>query len=542
MNALLVSLLGAVLAQEPAPPAPIHIAPAPVRIGGAIRAPKLVERSHRRLPDAPFRAGLSGAVDLEATVGVDGRVVDVRLLPGSAVPFAASAVDDVKRWRYAPLVLEGVATPFVIEVKLSFSTGGPGPLRRDPKAVRELLRSPDAEVRSYMAQDLAQHVESLSRKEAEQFAEILRPLVAQEQDEQAKTDFSQTLQALETRQVSGLKEGGSSLADAVRLVRYGRNQDAVAKLKALDEAAGGNCAECLLVLAAAYRGLGKPADSLAQARLTLQKTQDASVLAQAYALIGEALASGDYKKPDAETRARLEEADAAFSKVLELTTGRPVTRAAGEMHENAHANRVALMLKLGRRAEAEDLAAPILQHAPDSPLAQRIQRLLSEPRCLREACAPSFSYTSATGEVRTLEDLRGKVVLLSFWFPGDLRQQAVDAVREIGEHFANDSLVVIGITADTDETREAIGKYRITWPQAFDSGKELAKLYKVHAWPAEIVIDHEGVITMRRAGAITWHLLAGRVLPYRDMGPVRAAVQAALKRAKKAPAAPDSLR
>lgn len=167
----------------------------------------------------------------------------------------------------------------------------------------------------------------------------------------------------------------------------------------------------------------------------------------------------------------------------------------------------------------------------------------SEPRCLDEVCAPSFSYTSATGEVRTLEDLRGEVVLLSFWFPSnDLGQQTADAVREIGEHFANDSLVVIGVTADTDATREAISKYRITWPQVFDSGRELARRYKVRAWPAEIVIDHEGVITMGRAGAIVWRIpVAGRSRPSRDMGPVREAVQKALERAKKAQAAPDTL-
>jgi protein TonB len=73
--------------------------------------PKLVERSHPPFPEAALRAGFSGTVRLEATVGVDGRVVDVRLLPGSAVPFAASSIDAVKRWRYALPVLEGAKPP-----------------------------------------------------------------------------------------------------------------------------------------------------------------------------------------------------------------------------------------------------------------------------------------------------------------------------------------------------------------------------------------------------------------------------------------------
>jgi protein TonB len=100
----------------PPPPAPIQA----VRIGGNIQAPALVKRVEPRYPDLAVAAKITGLVILEATVGPDGSVESVRVL--RSVKFLdQAAIDAVKQWKYSPLVLNGVPTPFVLSVTLNFS-------------------------------------------------------------------------------------------------------------------------------------------------------------------------------------------------------------------------------------------------------------------------------------------------------------------------------------------------------------------------------------------------------------------------------------
>lgn len=106
------------------PPPPVATPSEPVRVGGAISAPRLV---HRVAPDYPYlaqAAQIEGMVILEATVDEAGVVNDVRVLRSHSV-LDASAVDAVRQWRYEPLMLNGLPTPFVLTVTVSFGLGRP---------------------------------------------------------------------------------------------------------------------------------------------------------------------------------------------------------------------------------------------------------------------------------------------------------------------------------------------------------------------------------------------------------------------------------
>jgi len=112
---------GLVVAPPPPPPPPPPPAPRQaVRIGGNIQAPTLIKRVEPTYPDIALVAKVTGLVILEASVGKDGTVESVRIL--RSVKFLdEAAVQAVKQWRYQPLVLNGVATPFVLSVTLNFS-------------------------------------------------------------------------------------------------------------------------------------------------------------------------------------------------------------------------------------------------------------------------------------------------------------------------------------------------------------------------------------------------------------------------------------
>jgi len=80
-----------------------------------------VKRVEPTYPDLALMAKVGGMVILEAVVGADGSVESVKIL--RSVKFLdAAAAEAVRQWKYSPLILNGVPTPFVLTVTLNFHT------------------------------------------------------------------------------------------------------------------------------------------------------------------------------------------------------------------------------------------------------------------------------------------------------------------------------------------------------------------------------------------------------------------------------------
>jgi len=99
----------------PAPPPPSG----PIRVGGAIREPMKLHNVTPVYPDIAKQARVQGIVILEATIGPDGTVSDVRILRG--IPLLdQAAIDAVKQWRYTATLLNGVPVPVIMTVTVNF--------------------------------------------------------------------------------------------------------------------------------------------------------------------------------------------------------------------------------------------------------------------------------------------------------------------------------------------------------------------------------------------------------------------------------------
>jgi protein TonB len=94
-----------------------------VRIGGRMKPPALLHRVNPEYPALALAARVQALLILEATVGEDGHVKEVTVLRGQPL-FDEPAVAAVKQWRYRPLLLNGVPTPFILTVTLKFSIQG----------------------------------------------------------------------------------------------------------------------------------------------------------------------------------------------------------------------------------------------------------------------------------------------------------------------------------------------------------------------------------------------------------------------------------
>ena len=105
---------------EAVPPPPPPPQRGPVRIGGQIEAPALLQRVEPFYPPFAVHAHLEGIVILEAIVDRDGTVADVKVLRTAGMVLDREALAAVRQWRYSPLILNGIAERFMLSVTLSF--------------------------------------------------------------------------------------------------------------------------------------------------------------------------------------------------------------------------------------------------------------------------------------------------------------------------------------------------------------------------------------------------------------------------------------
>jgi TonB family protein len=99
-----------------APPPP----DVPVRVGGEIKPPVKIRDVRPEYPAIAQSARIQGVVILEATIGVDGSVMDAKVL--RSIPLLdKAAVDAVRQWQFAPTMLNGVPVAVIMTVTVNFS-------------------------------------------------------------------------------------------------------------------------------------------------------------------------------------------------------------------------------------------------------------------------------------------------------------------------------------------------------------------------------------------------------------------------------------
>jgi len=102
------------------PPAPAPAAKAPVRVGSGVRPPQKIRDVSPRYPAIAQASRVEGLVILEAVIGEDGAVRDVRVL--RSVPLLDEAAKEaVRQWQFSPTLLNGEPVPVVMTVTVSFT-------------------------------------------------------------------------------------------------------------------------------------------------------------------------------------------------------------------------------------------------------------------------------------------------------------------------------------------------------------------------------------------------------------------------------------
>src|SRR5579864_2443332 len=91
----------------------------PVSLSEDLSQALLLQKVTPSYPEQALKAGLQGAVILQAWIGKDGNIRDLKLVDGSLL-LGQAAVKAVKQWRYKPYVRNGVAVEAETYVTVNF--------------------------------------------------------------------------------------------------------------------------------------------------------------------------------------------------------------------------------------------------------------------------------------------------------------------------------------------------------------------------------------------------------------------------------------
>lgn len=111
--------------------------------------------------------------------------------------------------------------------------------------------------------------------------------------------------------------------------------------------------------------------------------------------------------------------------------------------------------------------------------------------------APEIEGEDLDGEPMKLSDYRGKVVVLTFWWPGYSEEPDH---RKLVERMAGKPFAFVGVYGDDDLTKAKadVEKYGITWPSFWDKRNgPISATWNVRSWPSVWVLDRQGVIRYR---------------------------------------------
>lgn len=113
-----------------------------------------------------------------------------------------------------------------------------------------------------------------------------------------------------------------------------------------------------------------------------------------------------------------------------------------------------------------------------------------------------------TDKELTMEDLKGKVVLIEFWTFGCYNcTNTLPYLKEWYEKYKSENFEMIGVHCpefdnerNFDNVKNSVAKLGIEYPVLTDNDFSVWKEFDVHAWPTIILVDKNGEIRYTKVG------------------------------------------
>ena len=143
--------------------------------------------------------------------------------------------------------------------------------------------------------------------------------------------------------------------------------------------------------------------------------------------------------------------------------------------------------------------------------------------------APEFTLATTDGDLVSLSDLKGKVVLLNFWgtWCGPCRIELPDFIK-LYDKYHKDGLEIVGITIRRGESIEDVARFQDQWGLNYlllndINGNEVSKVtmdysraigQMISGIPTTLIIDREGFIVNGFIGPRREQVFYNAIKPY----------------------------
>ena len=115
--------------------------------------------------------------------------------------------------------------------------------------------------------------------------------------------------------------------------------------------------------------------------------------------------------------------------------------------------------------------------------------------------APSWATTDLDGQKHSLEDYRGKVVALDFWYRGcGWCMVAMPQIKALADQFRGLPVVILGMNTDRkdEDAKFVVNKMQLNYLTLHGTG--IPEKYGVQGFPTFIVIDQNGIVRAQHVG------------------------------------------
>jgi thiol-disulfide isomerase/thioredoxin len=117
--------------------------------------------------------------------------------------------------------------------------------------------------------------------------------------------------------------------------------------------------------------------------------------------------------------------------------------------------------------------------------------------------APSFTLPSRSGDIVSLEQLQGQVVMINFWasWCGPCREE-MPLLDQMYKRYSPLGFTLLGINveANSKDAEKMLAKVPVSFPVLFDTENKVSKLYDVNAMPSTVFIDRKGNVRYLHRG------------------------------------------
>jgi peroxiredoxin len=125
---------------------------------------------------------------------------------------------------------------------------------------------------------------------------------------------------------------------------------------------------------------------------------------------------------------------------------------------------------------------------------EELQKLLNKP-------APDFSLSDLSGKVWKLSALKGKIVVLNFWFttcPGCV--QEMPELNQLKKRFTVSDVVFLALTFNDAETIRVFLKNHPFNYTILPKAQPVCNAYHINSYPTSVIIDPKGIIRFLQVG------------------------------------------